>query len=75
MMYPPVGLLPAGLQALYLSNLKTEERAQSQRQRHQWFHGWGILHIPMSLKRDVINTQLPKPVSQGGTLHGVDSKY
>ena len=42
---PPVGLLPAGLQVLYLSNLKTEETAQRQRRRHQWFNWWGSLPI------------------------------
>ena len=39
------GLHPAGLQALYLPSLKTEGRDQSQQQRHQWFNGWGILHV------------------------------
>ena len=37
---PPIaGLHPAGLQALYLPSLETEERARSQRQRQPWFHG------------------------------------
>ena len=40
-----VRLHPAGLQSLYLPNHKTKERAQSQWQRHQWFNGWGILHV------------------------------
>ena len=30
-----IGLLPPGLQALYLPSLETEDRAWSQRQRHQ----------------------------------------
>ena len=33
-----VGLHPTGLQALYLPNFKTKERAQSQQQRLQWFN-------------------------------------
>ena len=39
------GLHPAGLQTQCLSNLKTEKKAQSQQQRHQWFNGWGSLHV------------------------------
>ena len=35
-----VGLHATGLQVLHLSSFKTEERAQSQQQRHQWFNGW-----------------------------------
>ena len=34
-----------GLQGLCLPIFKTEERAQSQQQRHQWFHKWGILPV------------------------------
>lgn len=38
---PLIGLHPAGLQGLYLPRFKTEEIAQSQQQRPQWFNGWG----------------------------------
>ena len=38
------GLHPAGLQALCLPSLNTEETDWSQWQRHQWFNGWGTLH-------------------------------
>ena len=40
-----VGLHPTGLQALRLPSCKTEERAQRQWQRHQYFNGWGSLHV------------------------------
>ena len=40
-----VGLHPIGLQDLCLHSFKTEDRAQSQQQRHQWFNGWGSLHV------------------------------
>lgn len=40
-----VGLHPAGLPDLCLPSLKTEERAQSWQQRHQWFNEWGDLHV------------------------------
>ena len=43
--YIYVGLHPTGLQGLYLPSFKPEERARSQQQRHQWFNGWGILHM------------------------------
>lgn len=42
-LYLAVGLRSAGLQGLYLPSFKTEERARSQHQRHQWFNGWGNL--------------------------------
>ena len=42
---PIIGLHPAGLQCLYLSSFKTEERAQGQQQTHQWFNGCGSLHV------------------------------
>ena len=43
---PPIaGLHPAGLQGLYLPSFKTQERAQSQLQRHQWFNGRGSLPV------------------------------
>ena len=38
-----VRLHPAGLQGLRLPSFKTEQRAWSQQQRHQWFNGWGDL--------------------------------
>lgn len=34
-----------GLQGLYLPSFKTKERTPSQRQRHQLFHGWGIVQV------------------------------
>ena len=37
---------PQVLQPLYLSNLKIEEKAQSQWQRHQWFNALGCLSCP-----------------------------
>ena len=40
-----VGLHPADLQALCMPSFKNEERARSQQLRHQWFNGWGILHV------------------------------
>ena len=40
-----VALHPTGLQALHLPSLDTEERAWSQRHRHQWFNGWRSLHV------------------------------
>ena len=40
------GLHPTGLYTLQLPNLKTEERAQGQWQRHFCFIGWRESHIP-----------------------------
>ena len=40
-----VGCWAAGREGLHLPSFKTEERAQSQQQRHQWFHGQGRLHV------------------------------
>ena len=42
----PTGLHPTGLYTLQLPNLKTEERAQGQWQRHFCFIGWRESHIP-----------------------------
>ena len=42
---PIAGIHPADLQGLYLLSLKTEEKAQSQWQRHQQFNGWRSLHV------------------------------
>ena len=43
-MVPGIGLYPAGLQALELPSLETEERTSRQQQRHQWFIFQGILY-------------------------------
>ena len=43
--FPCVGLYPAGLQDLCLHSFKTKERTLSQQHRHQWFKGWGSLHV------------------------------
>ena len=40
-----VGLHPTVLQSLQLPSHETEERTQSQRQRHQQFIGQGILQV------------------------------
>ena len=40
---PVVGLHPAGPPDLCLPSLKTEKRAWSWQQRHQWFNEWGDL--------------------------------
>ena len=40
-----VGLHLTGLRGLCVSSFKTEERAQNQQHRHQWFTGWGGFHV------------------------------
>ena len=47
---PSVGLQLTGLQYLHLPSFKTEERTQSEQQRHQWLNGWGdLMHLNQGL--------------------------
>ena len=42
---PPSWAHPSRPESPVLAQPQTEERAQNQWQRHQWFNRWGILHI------------------------------
>ena len=56
-----------GLQGLYLPSFKTKERTPSQRQRHQLFHGWGIVQVWSRIPE-----QQPIP---GATTHSACSRH
>ena len=57
------------LQGLRLPSFKTEERARSQLQRHQWFNGRGSLHVWSQVLERHPTVCSRRPAGHGSRLH------